>query len=135
MTTRLVLGAGVALLGGLGLVVALAGLYRGQLALAPFGLLGLVLLGAGLATLGRRSAVASRPPAGGYRFEGSVGGPTGAFGFGTDVSGYDDRSGRPDGPACDGGSGGGWSGGGDGGGSSGGGDGGGWSGGGGGGGN
>ncbi|MEH0842173.1 hypothetical protein V6U81_07240 [Micromonospora sp. CPCC 205711] len=134
MTTRRVLGAGSALLGAVGLVVALAGVIRGDLAVAPFGVLGLLLLGVGLA-MARTPAPPPVPPLiGAPRIEPSAGGPTGIFGFGLPDGGRggDGGGGGPgDGgpsPSAGGGSGGdtgwsggGWSGGGDGGGSGGGG--------------
>ncbi|MBM0228756.1 hypothetical protein [Micromonospora sp. ATA51] len=103
MTTRLVLGAGVTLLGSLALVIAVVSVYRGGLTLAPVGLLGLALLGTGLATLGRRAEAGWRPPGVGGYWDRPASGPTGIVGFGVDVGGGEGGAGRP---AHDGGSGG-----------------------------
>jgi hypothetical protein len=74
MTTRQVSGTVLLLVGGLGLALAFFGLVAGILALLPFGMVGLILVAAGLVLLasggGRRPAgyVPRRPggPVDGY---------------------------------------------------------------------
>lgn len=128
MTTRLVSGILLMIIGGFGLMMAFFGMVAEFFALVPFGLLGLLPLVVGIvliATAGARSRPGPVRHRGGARVGGGYGGDYPVHGGGwyadNDPRGYDDSGrgssgGYDSGPSSDSG----WSGG-DGGGSSGGG--------------